>query len=181
MSPRAGRTPPRWTSLVDALTNGHTPTPPAGVADALAYTYGTGRGGRANTRAAAAALGVSQRTVQRWMRQPPTRSPHVDELRRQAAAAADTAPRRREALNRRREARIRHSGAQVKLTARTRVSDDRRDRDITYRFTGEQLEPVMQAYLDGGEQAARAALGDLFRDHYGGVGIEAIEAVEFKR
>lgn len=177
---RADRARVKWRSVGDALTRGRAGSPPD-IPGAIEYAYGTGRGGRPNTRAAAEALGVSQRTVQRWMKAPPAHSAGVDELHRQAQAAAESPERRRQALNPRRAARIRASGAQVKFSGMTVVSHDRRRRDVTYRFTGEQLAPVVDAYLEGGEAAGRAALTDVFREHYGGVGLETIDRLEFKR
>lgn len=135
--------------------------------------YGrTARGGP-DTRAAAADLGVSQRTVQRWIKDglPAARSAGADQL----AAGHDqwkNAPEgRRAQLSPRREARLRNQGTSMVFFGKIAVSSDPRNaarRSTTITIGGEQMGAILDAALAGDDRGAHAALEDAFGEAFGG-------------
>ena len=181
---RSGGTRP--TTVSEAVTRTKANTTPPNLQRMLTEVYGTGRGGRPNTKAAAADLGVSQRTVQRWVTNASQRNKvnpeKLAQVEQKLRAKRDSPEHRRAQLSQAREKRLRRSGAQVRFNGRVSVSSDRRKRKIEYRFTGDQLDPVIDAYLQGGEQGARQAFEDMLNDYYAeGLGIDSIDSLEFLR
>lgn len=120
--------------------------------------------GTVDTRRASSELGVSQRTVQRWVKgESRTTTPHQAKLRQQVRSSM---------LEGRRSARQSNKGAQVALTAVVKVSSDVRQRKLGHqsgiRLSGADMASIQQAYTKGGEQAANKALaGAIARSTYG--------------
>ena len=145
-------------------------TSPAGM---IASLYGTGPRGGPNTRAAAADLGVSQRTVQRWIQSgylPPDSRPA-----QQLAAAhqqwASSPAGRRAQLNPRREARLRNRGTSMIFLGKIAISHDPRNnstRSTTVDISGPAMARILDASLAGDDDSAHAALEHAFGAAFGG-------------
>ena len=153
--------------LWEALTR-QTPTTPT-VRDRIADLYGTDPRGRANTRSAADDLGVSQRTVQRWIRtnQQPASPPsqaltrrHTDYQNSPAGRAGQISPRR--------EARLRQQGTTVLFKGKVQISADQRTRSVRVLLTGDQMSAILDAALAGNDRGSLDALEDAFGDVFGG-------------
>lgn len=125
------------------------------------------------TRAAAAQLGVAQRTVQRWMT---TTGAQRRKAPASSVAAMRTAVRtspaqRAAAVGSRRAARLRSTGAKVRARATAGVvSGGRaymRPRQIDrVELTGAQLGPALDAFLDGDDARAAQLFTDAMGDAY---------------
>lgn len=124
-------------------------------------------------RAVADRLGVSTRTVERW-------TTTTGQQRRAIRGPAETRVRdtygkapevRRASMSRYRAARIRNKGATLRVKGvigpMIGGTDYRRQREITVKFTGEAMGPVIDAWLNGDDDAARAALEDALETEYG--------------
>lgn len=112
------------------------------------------RDGSIDTRRAADELGVSQRTVQRWVKgisRP--RIGHQQGIRKAVRASM---------VMGRRGARQQSQGAWVELTAVVQVSDDVRIRKIGHqtgiRLSGDDMAKIQEAYARGGDAAVDKAL-----------------------
>lgn len=131
--------------------------------------YGTDPRGRPNTRAAAEDLGVSQRTIQRWLkadREPS--SPAGRQLTHQHQSWRSSAAGRAGQINSRREARLRKSGTTIQYKGLIAISADRRKRNTSVLLTGEQMSTILDATQAGDDDAALSALEDAFGDVFGG-------------
>lgn len=173
-------------SVSEAVTRTQADTTPPNLQMMLTEVYGAGRGGRPNTKAAAADLGVSQRTVQRWVTNASQRNKvsaaKLAQVEQKFQTKQNSPTHRRTQLSPAREKRLRTTGAKVRFNGTVSVSSDRRKRKIEYRFTGDQLDPVIDAYLQGGEKGARQAFEDMLNDYYAeGMGIDSIDSLEFLR
>jgi hypothetical protein len=154
-------------ALWDAVrkTPERAPTPTSMISD----VYGTTARGGPDTRAAATQLGVSQRTVQRWLKQGlPQRSAAADGLRQGHANWRDSAGGRRARLSTRREARLRNKGTSMVFFGKVRISSDERRRGTTVFLDGTQMGQILDASLDGNDQLALSRLEDAFGDSFGG-------------
>ncbi len=154
----------------------------ASVTGMLQAAFGKGRRGAAvDTRAAARALGVSQRTIERWVKgdnQP--RSDHRKTLSRRARSAATTKRGRRAAIQ---EPLIRaQAGRGARLTLKgiqgpyRAGSDTARDRTIGLNLTPAQLQDLLNIYADAGDKAAMKWLEQLTdQDYLAGWGFDKID------
>jgi hypothetical protein len=141
------------------------PTPESMVRD----VYGVSRRGTPDTRAAAQQLGVSQRTVQRWLKEGmPRRSPAADALAQRHRGWRDSAAGRRARLSTRRESRLRNKGTSMLFYGKVRISADERRRGTTVTIDGERMGRMLDAALAGNDQLALAELEDAFGDAFGG-------------
>lgn len=140
----------------------------------VADLYGTGPRGGPNTKAAAEDLGVSPRTVQRWMQKGAperSRTGAPERLSTSHEQWRDSPEGRRSQLGGRREKQLRTQGAQVKYLGAIAISGDprnRRTRSTTVSLSGEQMSQILDAQLAGDDRAAHAALEDGFADAFGG-------------
>lgn len=161
--PRRSRAQALWDAV--RKTPEKAPTPESMVRD----IYGETRRGTPNTKAAAEQLGVSQRTVQRWLQQGmPKRSAAADSLTQQHGSWRNTAAGRRARLGTRREARLRNKGTQMVFFGKLRVSADERRRATTVTIDPERMGQLLDAALAGNDQLALARLEDAFGDAFGG-------------
>lgn len=161
--PRRTRAEALWAAV--RKTPEKAPTPGSMVAD----LFGRTRRGTPDTKAAAAQLGVSQRTVQRWVKEGmPRRSTAADGLTRQHGAWRDSADGRRARLSTRREARLRSKGTQMVFYGTVRISSDQRKRGTTVTLDGNRMGQILDAALAGNDRLALARLEDAFGDAFGG-------------
>lgn len=126
------------------------------VADKLAAAFGPGRrGGRVNVAAAAKALGVTPRTVQRWV-SGEIRNPKpgtTKEINRRARQAATTKRGRQRAMAARRGDRAARRGAQLRVAGTMGPRDyERRGRVVNQALSPEMVDALRQAYEESGDQ-----------------------------
>lgn len=131
------------------------------VRNRLIAAFGTTARGGLNTRAAAAGLGVSQRTVQRWVapqgrqRSTPSRS-HDQAITRTARRAATTRAGRRAALAPTRASSMTRYGTKVTLRGNQGVVSGGRDyarfRAITLTLEADDATAMLDAYEAGGDR-----------------------------
>lgn len=120
--------------------------------------------GSIDTRRAAAELGVSQRTVQRWAKGASRpKIEHQQGLRKAVRSSM---------LEGRRATRQQNRGAAVELTAVVQISSDIRVRKLGHqtgiRLSGDDMARIQEAYARGGDTAANKALGQaVARSKYG--------------
>lgn len=164
--------PPRSESqrrtLWEAISRTKTPTDvPAG--ERLADLYGLTDRGRPNTHAAADDLGVSQRTVQRWIQ-----SGHLpqnltgQQVSRQHQDWQNSAAGREGKMSSRREARLRSKGTTIEYLGMVEISRDRRKRKVSAQLDGDQVSAIIDALKAGDDASAHSALEDAFGDLFGG-------------
>lgn len=152
---------------------------PGDVRTLLSDLYGANRRGGVNARAAAADLGVSERTVQRWVKA--DRLPENANGQRARADWHRSADVRAGRMNSRRESRLRSKGTTIRFTGVLMISrDKRRRKDLPITLTGEQAGDILDALLAGNDEDARLALEDAFGDALGGDVELAIEALATK-
>jgi hypothetical protein len=147
------------------------------VRDMLLAAFGVGPRGGVNTRAAAAGLGVSQRTVQRWLapegrqRNQP-RADHLKDLGKRARQAATTKKGRRTALTPARKDAMSRYGA--KVLVRGEQGPRRAGRDYSRdRWTDLVLDPadvaaMRAAYEAGGDKGFVAWMENHYDAEYVG-------------
>lgn len=128
------------------------------VRGSLFSAYGRADG-TIDTRRAAADAGVSQRTVQRWLKgEYRPKVEHQKKIR--------TAVRGSLIDNNKRVSRLKNRGAVVELHARVTVSSDTRVRRIggssDARLSPTQMRRVSEAYKSGGDAAAHKILAEEF-------------------
>lgn len=137
-------------------------------------TYGATRRGAPDTARAAADLGVSRRTVQRWVKDGlPARSAHAEQLRR---SWADSPAGRRAAIS---PARVRGlaAGPSVAGTmdAHVWVSNDRRNgmrRRFGFAIDGPAMAQVAAAMRAGDDAAAHTLLAEHIEGFGGSVDLD---------
>src|SRR5699024_4829196 len=156
--------------LWQALRKTREDTSPAAM---IASLYGTGPTGRPNTKAAAHALGVSQRTVQRWISTgvlPPTSRPAGEVI--SAYQQWRTSPAgRAAAISPGRQARLRNRGTSMIFLGKIAISNDPRNnttRSVTVDINGPAMSRILDAALAGDDPGAHAALEDAFGQAFGG-------------
>jgi hypothetical protein len=163
--PRRTRAEALWDAV--RKTPEKAPAPESMVRD----LYGVTRRGTPDTKTAAEQLGVSQRTVQRWLKQGLPRRPRStgpDRLRQAHRAWKASPAGRRAALSPRREARLRNKGTSMVFYGTVRVSADQRRRGTTVTIGGQRMGQILDATLAGNDQLALARLEDAFGDAFGG-------------
>ena len=143
--------------------------PAATPATMVRDLFGVTRRGTPDTRAAAAQLGVSQRTVQRWIKLGmPAKSAVAAGLAQQHETWRAGPAGRRARLSTRREARLRNQGTQMVFYGRVRISSDTRKRGTTVTISPERMGLILDATLAGNDQAAFKELEGAFGDAFGG-------------
>lgn len=161
--PQRSRAEALWAAV--RKTPEKTATPKSMVRD----IFGVTRRGAPDTKTAAQQLGVSQRTVQRWVKEGlPRRSTAADQLTRQHAQWGNSPDGRRDRLSTRREARLRNQGTSMVFYGRVQVSADVRRRGTTVPVSGERMGAIIDAALAGEDQVALARLEDAFGQAFGG-------------
>lgn len=161
--PRRSRAEALWAAV--RKTREKAPTPESMVRD----LYGQTPRGKPDTKEAANQLGVSQRTVQRWLKQGmPRRSEAADQLQQRHGSWRNSAAGRRARLGTRREARLRNKGTTMVFYGKVRISADERRRGTTVTIDGNRMGQILDAALDGNDQLALARLEDAFGDAFGG-------------
>ncbi len=126
------------------------------ITDKLAAAFGPGkRGAAVNVQAAAKALGVTPRTVQRWI-SGQIRNPkpgHSRDLTRMARQAATTKAGRRAALAATRGDRASRYGATLRIQGTQGPMDyERPKRWANLDLTGDDIDAMRAAYEDGGDK-----------------------------
>lgn len=147
--------------LNDAIRRGLTgarrdaPTTRSTLQDAM-RAYG-------GTRGVAQQLGVSQRTVQRWLkgthRPSGTNRQRVRGLERDPNVRAAVRPPRR-------SNRLRRQGARVVIDANQGPRGYERPRVIDFRMSGDAIERIEDLWYAGDEEGARQAFLDAITDDY---------------
>lgn len=148
------------------------PDRPASADNLVRDMYGLSPRGGPNTKAAAQDLGVSQRTVQRWIKdgmpKGRSRSGGPEQLKADHQAWKNSSAGRRAALSPRREARLRNQGTSMVFFGKISISGDQRRRSTTVDITGTQMGQIIDANLAADDVAAHAALEDAFGNAFGG-------------
>lgn len=160
----------------------------------LRTAFGEGKQGRpVDTKAAAAGLGVSQRTVQRWIagdgkqRIKSPRSDHLVALRKASRQAATTRKGRKRMIDEARRSR-RHAQGQTKgirLTVRgtSGFADGGqhylRYRSVPLKLTPDQVDAMWSAYERGGDKEFSNWLTGRSQDYLSGWEYEHIDSIEF--
>lgn len=142
---------------------GRAGSPTGSVRDMLTSAFGTNARGGPNTRAAASELGVSQRTVQRWIagenrkqRNAP-RADHLSTLRTKARQSTTTKKGRKAALD---QSRSRFASRKsAKLTTHGLQGPEgggkgySRMRTVSLELSGTDIDAMFDAYEKGGDKA----------------------------
>lgn len=163
-------------SLFQGLTGRQGTPTGGGVKDLIIAAFGTTKRGGPDTRAAAEHLGVSQRSVQRWIagenrkqRNAP-RADRLSALRTTARQAATTRTGRKAALSdararfaTRKTARLTTYGVQGPLAAGKSYS---RLRPVTLELGSADIDALFDAYERGGDKAVQAWMSDHFSENY---------------
>lgn len=143
---------------------------PNDVAGMLRTVYGTVRRGQpaVDTREAARRLGVSQRTVQRWLRKENTPSEnHLKGLRQRSRQAATTKRGRARALRRAvTSSSFQQQGVRVEVSGMQGPVDYTRERRSQQKLTPEEYGELLQAYAEGGDAGALAFLQGVYSEKY---------------
>lgn len=146
-----------------------------GIREKLQAAFGTNRRGGVNTKAAAQRLGVSQRTVQRWVTESGKEksrpsSKHLKSINQKSRQAATT-KRGRRAIVKGLKPSIKR-GKYVSIGAmqgpRKGGKDYFRDRDVTLPgpLSPDDTNMLLDAWAEGGDDAATQQLRDLYGDRY---------------
>lgn len=169
----------RRTELFRALTGNTHADVGSGknVAGMLRTVYGTTRRGKltVDTREAAKRLGVTQRTVQRWLKN--THAPkadHLKDLQTRSRQAVTTKRGRARAIRRATtgiNAEARKKGANIMIAGNqgpaARVDPDYgRDRVTSRNLTAVEYEELLNSYAEGGDTAALAYLEGVWDAKY---------------
>lgn len=137
---------------------------PASLKGALLAAYGPGKRTEIDTRAAAQDLGVSIRTVQRWLapegkqRISAPKPETMGKIATRARQAATTQAGRRSAVGSFRTSSagsgLLKRGGYINIDGVQGPSSYERDRAITLELTPEQADALLTAYEQGGDKAA---------------------------
>lgn len=145
------------------------------IREKLQAAFGTNRRGSVDTKTAAQKLGVSQRTVQRWITTSgkETNRPsakHLKTINDRSRQAATTKRGRRAIVNDLKAKNTR--GKYVSIGAmqgpRKAGTEYFRDRDVTLPgpLTPQDTNMLLDAWAEGGDEAATQHLRDLYGDRY---------------
>lgn len=180
-------TPTRRTALFRALTGNTHADVGSGkdTAGMLRTVYGTTRRGEftVDTREAAQRLGVSQRTVQRWLKSTHAPRPdHLKDLQTRSRQAVTTKRGRARAIRRATtgiNARARQKGASIRIAGyqgpyggskagqgQKDTTDTARQRVTTRNLNPEEYEELLNAYQEGGDTAAAQYLESVWSTKY---------------
>lgn len=164
------------------------------IVSMLRTAFGEGRQGRpVDTKAAAAGLGVSQRTVQRWIagegkqRIKAPRADHLASLRKASRQAATTRKGRKRMVDEARKSRKFAQGQTkgIKLTVRgmSGFSDAGqhylRYRSVPLKLTPDQVDAMWNAYERGGDKGFSEWLTSRSQDYLTGWEYESIDSLQF--
>lgn len=155
---RDGFTPELRGRLFAAVTGrGGDVTGTGSVADMLRATYGETRRGGVNTRAAAENLGVSQRTVQRWIAGANRPSAaHQRDITGNARRTATTQRGRRAALSGPRRSSLSRNGARLNIAGAQGPSLDGKDykrrRAVTLTLDPAAAQAMLDSYERRGDR-----------------------------
>lgn len=158
--------------LFSAFTGQRTrPSADTDVRSMLQTVYGTVRRGVdvVDTKEAARRLGVSQRTVQRWLKgeHKPSSEP-LKKLRTKSRQAVTTKAGRARSLKRAMaNQKVLRGGVKVRVQGKQGPMGYERDnRSAQQKLSPEEHQMVMQAYAEGGDAGAMSVLQDLFSQKY---------------
>lgn len=135
----------------------------------LTQVYGQSARGGPDTRRAAELLGVSQRTVQRWVKAGKLpESIHGQTAAADVAAWRDSPQGRAKLLGPRRSERLANRGFNATITGTYKISGDTRKRTVEAAVDADHAREIIEALRTGDDQAAHDALEDAFGDAFGG-------------
>lgn len=138
----------------------------------LQAAFGEGRRpGGVNTRAAADSLGVTQRTVQRWLagagRQSHGANPeHLRTIARLARQAASTQRGRRAAVAAARQGPVARNGGQLTVRGKQGPRNYERTRRVDLTVGPDEVQAALSAYERGGDRAFVTWLEGEFDSQY---------------
>ncbi|BAE45950.2 terminal protein [Rhodococcus qingshengii] len=159
----------------------------------LLAAYGPGKRSEINTAAAARDLGVSKRTVERWLapegrqRIAKPRTETLNALARKAKQSASTRTSRKEAMSSvRSSARgkaLSNFGGKIKIDAvqGPGTREYARDRMITLALTPDQVESMWSAYENGGDKGMINWMNSRAQDYVGGWEFYQINSFDVER
>lgn len=160
----------------------------------LRTAFGEGRQGRpVDTKAAASGLGVSQRTVQRWIagegkqRIKAPRTEHLAALRKASRQAATTRKGRKrmidDARRSRRFAQGQAKGIRLTVRGMSGFADGGqhylRYRSVPLKLTPDQVDAMWSAYEQGGDKGFSQWLTSRSQDYLTGWEYESIDSLQF--
>lgn len=131
--------------------------PDGDVRQMLVAAYGEGKRGGVDTRAAAEGLGVTQRTVQRWVaaegrqRSKPSKG-HLKTLSTKARQSASTQRGRAQAIKEARESQRARKGGRFSVFGNQGPKGYERIRGITVSMAPEDVESMYASYELGGDK-----------------------------
>jgi hypothetical protein len=135
----------------------------------LLAAYGTGARGGLNTRAAAKDLGVSQRSVQRWVRGENRPSgTHQQALAKRSRQAATTRAGRRRSLSHARQRRETRYGGRVSVSGdQGPIGEEyHRPRTVSQALDPDAILDMYAAYEAGGDKGLVSWIEGYFSEHY---------------
>lgn len=146
----------------------------------LARRYGKTKNGRPDLDKAASDLGVSKRTMQRWVKNGhPAKSKSGNAAAAQLASWQDSPAGRRARISPRREQRLRQ-GFQVKVSGTFEISSDRRARrDVGFDINDEHASAMFDAYLAGDDAGVNRALNEAAGNGFGGSVNVRVNSIHF--
>lgn len=140
------------------------------VAGMLQTVYGTTRNGQqvVDTREAAKRLGVSQRTVQRWMSgQNKPAGDHLKALQKRSRQAVTTKRGRERAVKRSAAAQaVKGDGVRVEVSGMQGPKDYARDRRSGQKLSPDEYQALLEAYAAGGDNGALDFLQAVYSEKY---------------
>lgn len=136
----------------------------------LTAVYGTTRRGKdaIDTREAAKRLGVSQRTVQRWITgQNKPSTDHLKKLQTRSRQSATTKRGRARALKRATASkRIQTDAVRVRVGGTQGPQGYQRDRNSAQKLSPEEYQGLLDAYATGGDNGALNFLQSVYGEKY---------------
>lgn len=139
------------------------------IRDQVREVYGTNSRGGANTAAAAEDLGVSARTIQRWIKADKT--PHSDNgatFGRKHTDWRNSAAGRAEVPVTKTEKQLRSNGGTIGFNGTVAISSDRTDRTVNIILSAQEMSAVLDALRNGDDTAAHTVLESALESWTGG-------------